>query len=84
MRIELETGCILLVYFTTWRSQETMKRIELEPECFLPVYFTTWRSQDSMRRIELLNRFLRGAETLKPEMKYLGMKTEDKIDINNE
>ena len=52
MRIELEPGCIL-VYFTTCRSQETMKRIELEPECFLPVYFTTWRSQETMRRIEL-------------------------------
>ena len=37
-----------------------------------------------MRRIELLNRFLRGAETLEPEMKYLGIQTEDKIDINNE
>ena len=50
--IELEPGCILFVYFTTWRSQDTIWSIELEPGCILPIYFTTWRSQDTMR-IEL-------------------------------
>ena len=83
MRIELVPGCILPIYFTTWRSQDTMMRIELVPGCILPIYFTTWRSQDTMRRIELLYRFLRGAETFEPEMKHLGIQTKDKIDINN-